>query len=131
MAKYTNDTEPKAVNLIAAGTTITGDLNSNSDIRIDGSLNGNLNTQGKVVIGESGSIEGEIHCKNCDISGKVKGKIQVKELLSLKSTSNINGDIHINKLEIEPGSMFTGNCNMTGQDETKQQKPGKEEKAIK
>jgi cytoskeletal protein CcmA (bactofilin family) len=85
-------------------------------VRIDGILNGNLQTKGKVVIGETGKANGEVSCKNADISGKIEGKIIVSELLSLKPSSFISGDIATNKLAIEPGARFTGNCNMSGQE---------------
>jgi cytoskeletal protein CcmA (bactofilin family) len=107
------ETENNAINLIGIGTEITGDINSNGDIRIDGTLNGNLITKGKVVIGETGKVKGEISCKNSDVSGTVEGKLIVSQLLSLKITARVNGDIQTNKLAIEPGSKFTGNCNMS------------------
>ena len=112
MAKN-NETEiAAAINLIGIGTDIKGDIVSNGDIRIDGALTGNLNTSGKLVIGETGKIHGEIVCKNSEVLGEIKGKIKVTELLSLKATSKIFGDIVTKKLAIEPGSKFTGNCNM-------------------
>jgi len=111
MAKN-NDHENNAINLIGIGTEITGDVNSNGDIRIDGTLTGNLITKGKVVIGETGKVKGEITCKNSDVSGVIEGKIVVSQLLSLKISAKVNGDIQTNKLAIEPGSKFTGNCNM-------------------
>ena len=113
MAKYNNETETTtAINLIGAGTEITGDIKSNGDVRIDGGLTGNLKTSGKVVIGETGKVGGEIECKNSEVLGEVHGKIQVSELLSLKATAKIFGDIITKKLAIEPGSKFTGNCSM-------------------
>ena len=117
MAKYT-EIENNAINLIGVGTEIKGDVSSNGDIRIDGILQGNLKTKGKVVIGETGSVKGEIKCKNSDVEGSIEGKIHVSELLSLKATSNLNGDIIARKLAIEPGSKFTGNCKMTSDTET-------------
>lgn len=111
MAK-TFETEQKQINIIGAGTSIIGDINCPGDIRIDGTLVGNLQVQGKVVIGTSGSIKGEVNCKNSEIEGKVEGKISVNELLSLKSTASILGDIKTRKLAIEPGAYFTGNCVM-------------------
>jgi cytoskeletal protein CcmA (bactofilin family) len=112
MAKY-NEIETNTINLLGAGTEIVGNITSGSDIRIDGSLSGNLKTKGKVVIGETGSVLGEIHCKNADVDGSIEGKIVVAELLSLKAPSNIKGDIKAKKLAIEPGAKFTGNCNMS------------------
>jgi len=112
MAKYNETDTTNAINLIGLGTDIKGDINSNGDIRIDGSLIGNLTTTGKLVIGETGKIHGEISCKNSEVLGEIKGKIKVNELLSLKATSKIYGDIVTKKLAREPGSRFTGNCNM-------------------
>lgn len=112
MAKITEQ-ENNTINLIGAGTTIKGNIDSTGDIRIDGTLNGNLQTKGKVVIGTTGLVKGEVFCKNSDVEGKVEGKINVQELLSLKSTSVILGDISARRLAIEPGSKFTGNCNMS------------------
>ena len=112
MAK-TAEPENNKINLIGAGTNIKGDIESAGDIRIDGTLKGNLRTKGKVVIGTTGLIKGEVYCKNSDVEGKVEGKINVQELLALKATSIINGDISAKRLAIEPGAKFTGNCNMS------------------
>ena len=101
-----------AVNMIGAGTIITGDVTSKGDIRVDGTLKGSVNTQGKVVLGCEGMIEGDVVCKDADISGTIKAKITVSQLLSLKSTAKLNGDIITNKLSIEPGASFTGSCSM-------------------
>ena len=113
------------INLVGFGTEINGDIKSSGDLRIDGILVGNLNVKGKVVVGETGKIKGELVCKNSDISGVVKGKITVDELLSLKSSARINGDITVGKLAIEPGCKFTGYCNMLGM-ESKEVIPGQE-----
>ncbi len=121
MAKNNNNTS-NSINLIGQGTTIKGDINSDGDIRIDGSLKGNIISKGKVVVGTTGNIKGEINCKNTDISGKIEGKIVVSELLSLKSTANIIGDIITNKLAIEPGTKFSGTCNMNESSLTDAQK---------
>ena len=99
-------------NHISVGTTITGDIETSGDIRLDGKLIGTINSNGKVVIGEGGKLEGEIICTNANISGTVQGKISVKELLSLQTTANINGDMETGKLSIEPGANFTGACSM-------------------
>jgi cytoskeletal protein CcmA (bactofilin family) len=115
MAKYTeNDTASSTINIVGAGTSIVGDINCDGDIRIDGNLKGNLVTSGKVVIGPSGVITGKINCRNADISGTVEGQISVSELLSLKVSAKIYGDIATNKLAIEPNAVFTGTCNMNG-----------------
>jgi cytoskeletal protein CcmA (bactofilin family) len=111
MAKFIEN-EPNSHNTITVGTEIIGDINSNGDIRLDGVLNGNVNSKGKLVVGESGRVKGVINCKNSDIYGFVDGKINVSELLSLKSTAQIVGDIVTNRLAIEPGCKFSGNCKM-------------------
>ncbi|MBK8806526.1 MAG: polymer-forming cytoskeletal protein [Bacteroidales bacterium] len=111
MAKITG-VEPSSTNMITAGTTITGDIICNGDIRIEGNLLGNLTTKGKLVIGATGEIKGEIACQNSDIEGFVEGKIIVGELLSLKATSRMIGDVVTNRLAIEPGAIFTGTCSM-------------------
>lgn len=107
-----NEAESPAINIIRKGTEIKGDVTCSGDIRIDGKLNGTLISQGKVVVGQSGIIEGEVTCKNADVSGTIKASLIVKELLQLKATANISGDINTNKLSIEPGANFTGSCNM-------------------
>lgn len=109
-----NNSETSSVNLIGAGTVIKGDITTNGDIRIDGTLIGSLAVKGKLVIGTSGTIEGEVSCQNADVSGAVKGKITVAELLSLKASSKLSGDIVTNKIAIEPGAVFTGTCSMGG-----------------
>ena len=102
------------VNLIGVGTTIVGDVTSSGDIRIDGSLSGSVNTKGKVVVGTTGMVDGNVNASNADISGELNGAISVSELLSLKSTAKLDGDIIANKLAIEPGASFTGSCSMGG-----------------
>ena len=112
MAKLNETDNGTAVNLISQGTEITGDVKSSGDIRIDGVLNGNMVTKGKVVIGPTGRIKGEVECKNSEVSGLIDGKITVSQLLNLKASSKINGTIITEKLSIEPGAVFTGNCSM-------------------
>ena len=101
-----------SVNLIGNGTKITGDITSAGDVRIDGFHTGNIVIAGKFVLGATGVVEGNISSANADISGEIKGKIDVSEVLSLKSTAKVNGDILTGKLAIEPGAIFTGTCNM-------------------
>ena len=100
------------VNIIGQGTSILGDINSNGDIRIDGTLKGSIKTEGKVVLGKEGVVEGDVICQNADVSGIIKAKITVSNLLSLKETAKLKGDIVTNKLSIEPGAEFTGSCSM-------------------
>lgn len=105
---------PTAVNTICEGTQITGDIVTNGEIRIDGILTGNLDAKGKVVIGVTGKVNGQVICKNCDVQGSIDGKVEVTQLLSLKSTSKVSGDIITHQLGIEPGARFNGNCKMNG-----------------
>lgn len=135
MAKNTMENDSNAINIIGVGTEITGDINTNGDIRIDGFLSGNIITEGKLVVGETGKIKGEVDCKNSEVLGMIEGKIKVKELLTLKSSARIYGDIITKKLSIEPGSLFTGNCNMNDEalsdikpKDSKVEKKGKEQK---
>lgn len=107
-------TDSGSVNIIGSGTSIVGDVVSGGDIRIDGNLKGSVNTRGKLVVGPTGVIEGEVHCQNADISGTVKGNVQVTELLTLKATSKLSGDLVTGKLAIEPGADFSGSCSMAG-----------------
>jgi len=101
-------------NNIVAGTTIKGEITADGDFRIDGTLIGSINCKGKIVIGQSGSIDGEIICQNADISGKIKAHVNVEQLLMLKATAELNGDVITGKISIEPGAKFTGSCDMDG-----------------
>jgi cytoskeletal protein CcmA (bactofilin family) len=112
MAKSTGNDIPPSINFLGSGTSMTGDIKSNGDFRIDGNLIGSINSKGKIVIGQSGKVEGEIVCQNADVSGEIKAKIIVHELLTLKATAILNGEIFTSKLAIEPGAIFTGTCNM-------------------
>ena len=116
--KNNQEIDPNSRNLLGPGTTITGEINSDGVFRLDGTLNGNLTTKAKLVIGKSGVVKGDIQCKNADVSGKVEGKIIVSELLSLKADCSIKGDIITNKLSIEPGANFDGTCDMSGESKT-------------
>ncbi len=111
MAKN-NISETPTINMIGKGTSIKGDIKTDGDFRIDGLLQGSIYSNGKIVVGTTGSIEGEINCQNADISGNVKATVKVTELLSLKATCNVNGEIFTSKLAIEPGAKFSGSCNM-------------------
>ena len=130
MAKF-NETDNTTINLISNGTEITGDIKSNGDIRVDGSLTGNLSTKGKVVIGPTGKVKGEVNCKNSEVSGTIEGKISVGQLLNLKASSKILGDIVTSKLSIEPGARFTGTCKMSDSDNYEGAAPAKEKEPEK
>ena len=98
--------------LISAGTTLKGDISSNSDLRIDGAIIGNVSSTAKIVIGASGTIEGDISGNQADIVGKVSGNIKTKELLQLRGDCIVNGNVHAAKLQIEPTAVFNGQCHM-------------------
>lgn len=110
MAKFAE--MESSINTIAKGTTIKGTITAVGDFRMDGTLEGNITLNGKLVVGESGLIHGNIICQNANIIGQVVGNISVKELLSLNNTANVKGDILINRLSIEPGATFSGSCRM-------------------
>lgn len=99
-------------NRIVEGTSIIGDIVSKADFRLDGELIGNFTSQGKLVIGPSGIIKGEIICHNADIEGEFQGKLKVLEVLNIKATAHIHGEVAVGKLSIEPGAEFTATCTM-------------------
>jgi cytoskeletal protein CcmA (bactofilin family) len=105
-------TETPSINLIGAGTEIKGDIQANGDIRIDGTLIGTISSSGKIIIGSTGFIEGEMSCLNADISGQVNANLTIRELLTLKSSAVVTGEIMTDKLSIEPGAVFSGDCKM-------------------
>ena len=100
------------INFIASGTKLVGDLVSSGDVRIDGQLSGSIKTQGRLVLGESGVVDGEISCQSAIIGGQLKAKITTKDLLTLKSTAKLSGEIVSGQLAIEPGAIFSGKCSM-------------------
>ncbi len=113
-SKTKTTTTPEKLNRIVEGTIIEGEIRSESSIRIDGKVLGATTTQGKLVVGAAGVIDGEVTCQNADIEGIVTGKITCTELLSLKANAKIKGDIFTNKLAVEPGATFNGQCTMGG-----------------
>ena len=106
--------EVPSINLLSSGTVVKGEIKLSGDFRLDGCFIGTINCKGKVVVGPTGSIEGEIFCQNADFSGEVKATVKVAELLTLKETARYTGDMTTNKLSIEPGAKFSGNCIMEG-----------------
>jgi|SRR6185312_5396450 len=111
MAKNIQE-DAHVVNQIKSGTYIEGTIKASSDIRIDGTLKGTLQTEGKLVIGASGQVEGDISCQSAEIHGVVNGKVTVTEMLSLKTSCKLLGDIVVGRLSIEPGAQFSGSCVM-------------------
>ena len=110
-----------SVDIIESSTKIVGDIFSEADFRIDGIVEGNVTTSGKIVVGKSGKINGKINCSNADISGSISGKIEVNEVLSLMSESLIQGDIVTGKLSVEEGAQVEASISM---------KSGKQLKAV-
>ena len=110
-----------SVDVIESSTKIVGDIVSKADFRIDGVVEGNITTTGKVVVGKSGKISGKLNCSNADVSGSISGHIQISETLSLMSESYIQGEITTAKLSVEEGAQV---------DATIVMKTGKQLKAI-
>ena len=102
------------INVVAKNTAIIGDITSEGEFRIDGTLEGNIKTKGRVIIGISGSVKGKIDAVNSDIEGKFSGELQVQETLTIKATAIISGDVVIGKLSVEPGATFNASCSMRG-----------------
>jgi cytoskeletal protein CcmA (bactofilin family) len=99
---------------IGAGAVITGDINTAGDLRIDGTLNGNIHCNGRVLIGPEGVVNGDIESIHADILGQVKGKLQVQELLHLRGKGLIGGDVHAGRFQMEPTATFNGQCHTGG-----------------
>lgn len=99
-------------NRIVEGTVIRGNIISKADFRLDGELTGNFQSEGKLVIGPSGSVVGDITCRNVDIEGRFEGKIKVAEMLNVKSKASIHGEVVTGKLSVEPGADFSASCVM-------------------
>ena len=98
--------------LIGAGTTLRGEINSNNDLRIDGTVIGNITSSSKIIIGSSGVVEGDIFSNQADIVGKVSGNIRSKELLQLRGDCVVTGNLFAGTLQIEPTATFNGQCHM-------------------
>ena len=99
-------------NTITQGTKFNGDLISEGDFRIEGLVSGSITTTGKVVIGKTGSVDGTLFCKNADFEGKFKGTLTVSEMLSLRGSAHVEGEVQVSKLAVEPGATFNANCLM-------------------
>ena len=101
-------------NVVAKNTSIVGDIISQGDFRIDGSLDGSIKTNGRVIIGSEGSIKGKVESSNAEIEGKFSGELIVQETLTIKSSAHISGEVTIGKLSVEPGATFNASCSMKG-----------------
>jgi cytoskeletal protein CcmA (bactofilin family) len=125
-AKYINDEIPAGVlhNALAFGTTVKGDITTDGDFRLDGRLEGTISCGGKIVIGETAEVEGDIISVNAEIFGRVTGSITTSEVLVLKPTAIIKGIITTQALVVEPSAKFSGTCNMTLETEDSETVPG-------
>jgi len=128
--KSYGESQDQGINIISEGTLIKGDISASGDIRIDGELIGNINVKGRLVIGPQGKVDGEVNCNNVEIAGYIKGKINVSEVLTMKSSAQIFGDIIAGKLSVEPGSIFTGNCSMGDLKSKNETTKSKEQKQV-
>jgi cytoskeletal protein CcmA (bactofilin family) len=105
-------TNGNGATLISSGTTLKGDLSSNSDLRIDGTVIGNIHSSAKIIIGSTGVVEGDISGTQADIVGKVSGNVRAKELLQLRGECLVTGNLYAGKLQVEPTATFNGQCHM-------------------
>ncbi len=113
--RTTEDSSSKAINLVGSATTIQGKLTTESDVRIDGRIDGDLHTHTKVVLGQGGVIEGHVYCESSDVSGQIKGNVYCTELLKLQASAKVEGDIITKRMAVEKGAMFNGQCTMKEQ----------------
>ncbi len=119
MARFLEDTDKNTstfgngiINIIAAGTKIVGKVTVESDFRLDGEVEGDIFGKNKVVIGEKGYLKGSLTCANAEIIGKINGNILASNSLTLRSTAELNGDVKIKSLIVEPNAIFNGTCSM-------------------
>ena len=112
MAKVEPVVNANSISRISEGTIIKGEIVSPNDIRIDGTFEGKVQSKGRVVIGESAHIIGDVICENVDLWGKLDGNVFVKSTLALKEGCKVNGNLHIKKLSVELGAIFNGSCKM-------------------
>lgn len=118
-----------AVNVIAQGTQMLGNMVTSSDCRIDGMLRGNIESKAKIIVGRTGVVEGNVRCSNIEVEGNIKAEsLVVTELISLKATANLTGNIETSKIAIEPGAEFSGNCKMRNSRAMAQPNPQQPEK---
>lgn len=106
--------DTNAIDRIAEGTTLEGNVNSGKSIRIDGHVKGSVICVGRVVVGNSGVIDGEVECESADVEGTLNASVQVTGMLELKATATINGDSKVGKLKVEPGAAINGKLDMGG-----------------
>ncbi len=101
-----------SLNTLVQGTLVEGTVKSENDIRVDGAIKGKLFCDAKIIIGPAGSVDGEIKCKNAVIEGKFQGALEVSELLNIRESATVSGDVTTNKLIVQAGAAFNVNCTM-------------------
>jgi cytoskeletal protein CcmA (bactofilin family) len=118
--KFKNgNSDNKVPNITANGTSVVGDIISDGDFRIEGEIKGTIVAKGRIVVGDSGKVDGDIKCSNADICGSITGKLEVENLTVFKATAKFNGDVVTKRISIEPGAAFTGTCKMESNSTTK------------
>ena len=117
MAKAEPTVNVNSISRISAGTVIKGEIQSPYDIRIDGTFEGKVQTKGRVVVGESASVKGDVICENIDLWGKMEGNVFVKNTLALKEGCVVDGNLNVRKISVELGSSFNGTCRMITEQE--------------
>lgn len=113
--KFSRIVEPvnaNEVSRIAEGVVIKGDIKSRSDIRVDGQIDGTISSEGRIVVGETANLTGKLFCNDIDFWGRMDGDLYVRDVLSIKGTAVINGNIHVRKLQVEMGAQINGSCHM-------------------
>lgn len=118
-------------NVIAKNTTIIGDIKSDGDFRIDGFLEGNLKTNGRVILGVEGILKGNVEGANADIEGNFSGQLKVSKTLTVKAIASISGDVTVGKLSIEPGASFNATCVMASVSEKESKNENQRPKQLK
>ena len=128
--KSSNTNQVGDRNIIGKNTTFVGDIISEGDFRIDGTIDGSIKTSGRIIVGKEGVIKGKTTCSNADVEGNISGVLNVENLLTLKSSANIQGDVSMDKLSVEPGAVFNVNCVMKGGVKDLHNEKGKSEKTA-
>lgn len=121
-------------NVIGKKTLIVGDIISDGDFRVDGTLEGTLKTKGRIIIGVDGLIKGNVEASNADIEGSISGKLEVQKTLTIKATATISGEVIVGKLSVEPGAAFNATCVMrvaTNKENKEDEKQTKQKDASK
>jgi len=105
-------TNGTSINVITQGTKLVGKISTDTDFRVDGQVEGDIISKGKVVIGQNGLLKGSVSCTNAEIVGTIVGNLQISDTLTLRSSAQINGDVKTKSLVVEPNAVFNGTCSM-------------------